>query len=109
MSKHKIYISRTRHLFFFSKSYISVWGTIFILFILYNKKSVQCINQHTEQLYRISEKNGNNLLATLSFLYFTIFRQINDVVINIIPTYNLVQCCLAVKGLQSMVCFIITQ
>ena len=36
-------------------------------------------------IYRTSEKNYNNLFATLSFIYFTIFRQMSDVVTNI-PT-----------------------
>ena len=35
--------------------------------------------------YRISEKNYKNLFATLSFMYFTIFRQMSDVITNI-PT-----------------------
>ena len=34
--------------------------------------------------YRISEKNYNNLFATLSFMYFTIFRQMSDVITNIL-------------------------
>ena len=42
-----------------------------------------------------------SLSLTLSFMYnFTIFRQMSDVIIN------LVQCCLAIKGLQVMLCFI---
>ena len=34
--------------------------------------------------YRISEKNYKNLFATLSFMYFTIFRQMSDVITNIL-------------------------
>ena len=34
---------------------------------------------------RVSEKNYNNFFATLSFMYFTIFRQMSDVITNI-PT-----------------------
>ena len=30
--------------------------------------------------------NYNHLLATLRFMYFTIFRQISHVIVNIIPT-----------------------
>ena len=49
-------------------------------------------------------KKTVSLSLTLSFMYnFTIFRQMSDVIIN------LVQCCLAIKGLQAMLCFIIRQ
>ena len=34
---------------------------------------------------RISEKTYNNLFPTLSFICFTIFRGILDVIISIIP------------------------
>ena len=34
---------------------------------------------------RISEKSYNNFFATLSFIYFTIFKQMSDVITNI-PT-----------------------
>ena len=34
--------------------------------------------------YRISEKNYNNLFATLSFMYFTFFRQMSDVITSIL-------------------------
>ena len=34
--------------------------------------------------YRISKKNYNNLFATLSFMYFTFFRQMSDVITNIL-------------------------
>ena len=36
-------------------------------------------------IYIINEKNYDNLFATLSFMYFTILRQMSDVVTNI-PT-----------------------
>ena len=32
---------------------------------------------------RMSEKNYNNFFATLSVMYFTIFRQMSDVITNI--------------------------
>ena len=36
-------------------------------------------------IYRIIEKSYNNLFATLSFMYFTIFRHMSDAITNI-PT-----------------------
>ena len=68
------------------------------IYILYYIFCLYCIVKRVLDGYI---KKTVSLSLTLSFMYnFTIFRQMSDVIIN------LIQCCLAIKGLQVMLCFI---